>query len=68
MFSTDSRHVADSHRAPRVYYLVWRTRPNRPWLSEELHSRSEAHNRYFALIQRGYEAYLEKRQTAALPA
>lgn len=51
-----------------VYYLVWRTRPNHPWHSEELYSRIEAHNRYFSLIQRGIEAYLERRQPATISA
>jgi hypothetical protein len=54
--------------APVVYYLVWRSHSNHPWHSEELFNRIEAHNKYFSLIQRGYEAYLQKRQPAALVA
>lgn len=53
---------------PKVYYLVWRSRPSHPWHSEELYSRIEAHNKYFALIQRGVEAYLERRSPGILPA
>lgn len=48
--------------AQPIYYVLWRSRPNHPWRSEELGNRFEAHNKYFSLIQRGYEAYMEKRQ------
>ena len=51
-----------------VYYLVWRTRPNHPWHSEELFNRIDAHKRYLALIERGVEAYLERRKPADLSA
>lgn len=51
-----------------VYYLVWRTRPNHPWHSEELYSRIDAHRRYLSLIERGIEAYLERRKPAGLSA
>ena len=54
--------------AGSIYYVLWRSRPNHPWRSEELFNRFEAHNKYFALIQRGYEAYMEKRQRTLLPA
>lgn len=54
--------------AALIYYLLWRPRATRPWQSEELYNRFEAHNKYFALIERGCEAYLEKRQRALLPA
>jgi hypothetical protein len=54
--------------AQAIYYVLWRSCPNQPWRSEELLHRFEAHNKYFSLIQRGYEAYLEKRQRTLLPA
>jgi hypothetical protein len=60
--------ITESQLVPHAYYLVWRPRPSQPWQSEEHASRTLAHNRYFALIQRGYEAYLEKRQCKAPPA
>lgn len=44
-----------------VYYLVWRIRPSQPWRSEEFENRFDAHQRYFTLIERGVEAYLESR-------
>jgi hypothetical protein len=56
-----------SQPGSRVYYLLWRPRPSQPWQSEEHFSRSDAHNRYFSLVQRGYEAYLEKRDRLAMP-
>jgi hypothetical protein len=56
-----------SHASSRIYYLLWRPRPSQPWQSEEHFSRSDAHNRYFSLLQRGYEAYLEKRDRLAMP-
>jgi hypothetical protein len=46
----------------KQYYLLWRTGWSHPWRSEEIESRNEAHARYFALIERGYEAYLERRE------
>ena len=55
-----SRHAAGPQTP--VYYLAWRTRRSLPWLSEEFQTRSEAHARYQALIERGAEAYLETRQ------
>ena len=35
-----------------------------PWRSEEFSSRFQAHSRYFVLLERGLEAFLEKRQPA----
>ena len=60
--------AASAPQQTTVYYLVWRTRPNHPWHSEELYSRIDAHNRYLALIQRGVEAYLERRRPNGLSA
>lgn len=57
-----------SQSGPRVYYLLWRSRPSHPWKSEEHFNRIDAHNKYFALIQRGYEAYLERRSGLNQPA
>ena len=54
-----------SQSGSRVYYLLWRPRSSQPWHSEEHQSRIEAHNKYFSLMQRGYEAYLERRATPA---
>jgi hypothetical protein len=51
-----------------VYYLVWRTRASHPWHSEELFNRIDAHKRYLALIERGVEAYLQRRRPAWLSA
>jgi hypothetical protein len=70
MFTPDAAatSAARSPIAPIVYYILWRWRPRHPWHSEELFTRMEAHRRYFSLLQRGYEAYLEKRQRALLPA
>jgi hypothetical protein len=48
-------------RPQKEYYLLWRTGWSHPWRSEEIDSRNEAHARYFDLIERGYEAYLERR-------
>ncbi|HEX5105372.1 MAG TPA: hypothetical protein VFV87_16250 [Pirellulaceae bacterium] len=63
-------HSSASSAAPQttVYYLVWRISPSQPWRSEEFFNRIDAHNRYFALLQRGVEAYLERRQSAVLSA
>jgi hypothetical protein len=47
-----------------VYYVAWRSRKNHPWRSEEFTSRLQAHGRYFALLDRGVEAFLEKRSQA----
>ena len=47
-----------------IYYLAWRIRKHHPWRSEEFKSRFQAHSRYFSLLERGVEAYLEKRQPA----
>jgi len=57
-----------SQTGSRVYYLLWRPRPNQAWHSEELLSRIDAHNKYFSLMQRGYEVYLQLRNRMALPA
>jgi hypothetical protein len=51
-----------------IYYLLWRARPSLPWHSEEVESRTAAHRRYFALLERGVEVYLERRWKAHLPA
>lgn len=51
-----------------IYYLLWRARPSLPWHSEEVESRSTAHRRYFALLERGVEVYLERRWKAHLSA
>ncbi len=45
----------------QTYYLLWRTGPSYPWHSEEFDNRTHAHRRFFALVERGVEAYLEKR-------
>ena len=66
--TTGTIAAAAKGAAPANYYLLWRSRPSHPWHSEELFTRIDAHNKYFALLQRGYEAYLEKRQRALLPA
>ena len=71
MQSTALDSVPFTVSAPRrttVYYLVWRTRPSHPWHSEEFCNRIDAHKRYLALIERGTEAYLERRIPAVLPA
>ena len=49
-----------------VYYLAWRARRNHPWRSEEFESRLEAHRRYLSLLERGVEAYLERRRIGSL--
>ena len=59
----DTIRVETGPSRPTVYYLVWRTRPSLPWHSEEFESRTQAHRRFFELVERGVEAYLEKRQT-----
>jgi hypothetical protein len=51
------------HRTP-VYYVAWRSRISHPWRSEEFANRFQAHDRYFALLDRGAEAYVEKRAPA----
>jgi hypothetical protein len=51
-----------------IYYLLWRARPSLPWHSEEVESRPAAHRRYFALLERGVEVYLERRWKSYLPA
>jgi hypothetical protein len=68
MATIGTKHVAAHGSALVIYYVLWRSRPNHAWHSEELFNRIDAHNRYFSLIQRGYEAYLEKRQRAELAA
>jgi hypothetical protein len=60
--------TASAPRPTTVYYLVWRNRPSHPWHSEELFNRIDAHKRYLSLIERGTEAYLERRTAAELPA
>ena len=65
-FDGDTVRVEAGPARPTVYYLVWRTRPSHPWRSEEFESRTLAHRRFFELVERGVEAYLEKRQTGRL--
>jgi hypothetical protein len=60
--------AASAEPQTTVYYLVWRIRANQHWRSEEFFNRIDAHNRFFELIQRGVEAYLERRQPASLSA
>ena len=60
----DTVRIETTSARPQAYYLVWRTRPSHPWHSEEFDNRNQAHHRYFSLIQRGAEAYLEKRRTS----
>lgn len=55
--------AAEEAKLP-IYFVAWRIRKHHPWRSEEFHSRFEAHSRYFALLERGLEAYWEKRQSA----
>lgn len=62
----DTAHASTADSVA-VYYLLWRTRSTHPWHSEQFDSRSQAHQRYFTLIERGIETYLERRQ-ARLPA
>jgi hypothetical protein len=45
-----------------IYYVAWRSCKTHPWRSEEYACRFQAHSRYFALLDRGTEAYVEKRQ------
>jgi len=64
----DTVRVEGTPARAHTYYLLWRTRPSHPWQSEEFDNRNQAHHRYFELIQRGVEAYLEKRQRSGLSA
>jgi len=57
----DQALAASKLQPTAVYYLAWRIRPNHPWRSEEFESRTQAHRRYFSLLERGAEAYLERR-------
>ena len=65
---TANKAAPTAGAAAIIYYVLWRTRPTHPWHSEELFNRIDAHNKYFSLLQRGYEAYVEKRKRALLPA
>jgi hypothetical protein len=56
--------IAAKEAETPVYYVAWRIHKHHPWRSEEFGSRFEAHGRYFALLERGLEAYWEKRQPA----
>jgi hypothetical protein len=58
-----SRVAALESQTP-VYYIAWRIRQNHPWRSEEFTRRTLAYCRYFALLDRGVEAYLETRYVA----
>ena len=64
--TTGTVRVEGKSARAQTYYLLWRTRPSHPWQSEEFDNRNQAHHRYFELIQRGVEAYLEKRQRSGL--
>jgi hypothetical protein len=65
----DGERVSGSGDAGEiVYYLLWRTRAMQSWHSEEFDRRLPAHERYLALIERGVEAYLERRRRTILPA
>jgi hypothetical protein len=44
------------------YYLFWRKHPGHPWHSFYFETRDGAYRRYFFLIERGIEAYLERRR------
>jgi hypothetical protein len=69
MSSTASLRLPAAPAAePTIYYLLWRSRPSHPWHSEEFCNRIEAHKRYFALLERGLEAYLERRSRGELSA
>jgi hypothetical protein len=48
------------------YCLFWRSRPGHPWRSLRFASRASAYRRYFFLIERGIEAYLERRRPRAV--
>jgi hypothetical protein len=65
---SDLSPAAPAPQQTTVYNLVWRVRQSQHWHSEELFNRIEAHNRYLTLIQRGIEAYLERRQPVTLSA
>jgi hypothetical protein len=67
-FDPTNSTLTASPSGPRVYYLLWRSRKGHPWQSEEHFNRIDAHNKYFSLIQRGYEAYLERRGGLTTPA
>lgn len=45
----------------KIYYIAWKLRPHHAWRSEEYTVRGAAYERYFNLIERGYEALLEVR-------
>ncbi|MCE9527361.1 MAG: hypothetical protein K8R36_15045 [Planctomycetales bacterium] len=54
-------NVPDELSSP-IYYVAWRSRQSHPWRSEEFTSRYQAHHRYFALLDRGVEVYMVRRQ------
>jgi hypothetical protein len=60
-----TKQLAANETSSLVYYVAWRSRKNHPWRSEEFTSRFQAHCRYFALLDRGAEAYVENRQPTA---
>jgi hypothetical protein len=62
-----SERAEDNSAAVTVYLLLWRPRAAQAWRSEEFDNRTQAHQRYFSLIERGVEAFLERRR-ARLPA
>ena len=65
----DGERVSDRNSGEQVvYYLLWRTRAMQAWHSEEFDRRLTAHERYLALIERGVEAYLERRRRTVQPA
>lgn len=62
-----SERVEANPAGAMVYLLLWRPPAAQAWRSEEFSNRTEAHQRYFTLIERGAEAFLERRR-ANLPA
>lgn len=65
MPQTVSRPQLSRETKLTVYYVAWRLRSTHPWNSEEFFNRFEAQDKYFSLIERGIEAYLETRQRNA---
>lgn len=58
-----SERVEANPAQAMVYLLLWRPRAAQAWRSEEFTSRTQAHQRYFTLIERGVQAFLERRRT-----
>jgi hypothetical protein len=57
-----SERAAASAAEVTVYLLLWRPRAGQAWRSEEFDNRTQAHQRYFSLIERGAQAFLERRR------